>query len=207
MVLVLGHKKHPNWPFWNIGTYPWDFCPKLMTIIAKFKCLYSWDCGFEIKERKVISDTSLANRRSRCLQSISFTPFLSFLPSLKWALEWALKIWNALLAKSNWVELNGECKFISNPLFSIQIFQTFSMFRLSGILGHLGQTSRMKRSSDAQDIAMILPNNEVCLAGHKLIFRVPTELEEAEKFREALNTFIMMMSHLHGGNSGYYNTI
>lgn len=105
------------------------------------------------------------------------------------------------------MELNGECKFISNPLFSIQIFQTFSLFRLSGILGHLGQTSRMKRSSDAQDIAMILPNNEVCLAGHKLIFRVPTELEEAEKFREALNTFIMMMSHLHGGNSGYYNTI
>lgn len=60
---------------------------------------------------------------------------------------------------------------------------------------------------ESKDIAMILPNNELCFAGHKLIYKLPTELEEAEKFREALNTFILMMSHLHGGHSGYYNTI
>ena len=78
-------------------------------------------------------------------------------------------------------------------------------FRLSGILGHL--QTRSKRSIESTDIATILPNNELCFAGHKLIFKMPENMEKAEKFKEALNTFIMMMSHLHGGNSGHYNTV
>ena len=78
-------------------------------------------------------------------------------------------------------------------------------FRLSGILVNL--QTRSKRSTDPEDIATILPNNEICFAGHKLIFKVPSDLKEAEKVREALNTFILMMSHLHGGHSGYYKTI
>ena len=57
------------------------------------------------------------------------------------------------------------------------------------------------------DIAQILPNHEVCFAGHKLIFKAPEEEVKAENFREALNTFILMLSHLHGGHSGYYNTV
>ena len=87
--------------------------------------------------------------------------------------------------------------------------QTFLLFRLSGILGHLGHLpTRLKRSSESpMDIAQILPNHEVCFAGHKLIFKAPEEEVKAENFREALNTFILMLSHLHGGHSGYYNTV
>ena len=85
----------------------------------------------------------------------------------------------------------------------------FLLFRLSGILGHLGHLqTRSKRSLESPiDIAKILPNHELCFAGHKLIFKVPDGEAKAEKFREALNTFILMMSHLHGGHSGYYNTV
>ena len=88
-------------------------------------------------------------------------------------------------------------------------FNDFLLFRLSGILGHLGHLqTRSKRSSESpMDIAKILPNHELCFAGHKLIFKVPDGEAKAEKFREALNTFILMMSHLHGGHSGYYNTV
>ena len=89
------------------------------------------------------------------------------------------------------------------------ISQTFLLFRLSGILGHLGHLqTRSKRSSESpMDIAQILPNHEVCFAGHKLIFKAPEGEAKAENFREALNTFILMLSHLHGGHSGYYNTV
>ena len=63
------------------------------------------------------------------------------------------------------------------------ISQTFLLFRLSGILGHLGHLqTRSKRSSESpMDIAKILPNHELCFAGHKLIFKVPKAEAKAEK--------------------------
>lgn len=66
--------------------------------------------------------------------------------------------------------------------------------------------SRGKRStgSNGKEIAQILPNGNICFAGRKLPFRVPSNDDNAEILREALNTFIMLMSHMRGKNSAHF---
>ena len=67
--------------------------------------------------------------------------------------------------------------------------------------------SKRETKESSVEIAKILPNGEICFAGQKLIFKAPKDEDKLEKLKEALNTFIMMMSHLHGTNSGHYNTL
>ena len=85
-----------------------------------------------------------------------------------------------------------------------------SFCRLIGILENIEQhPSRNKRSTNHRpiQIAKILPNREICFAGHNLLFKIPENPTEAEIFREAINTFILMLSHLRGKPSGYFQTI
>jgi len=71
--------------------------------------------------------------------------------------------------------------------------------------------SRSKRStttgSNGIPIAQILPNGEICFAGRKLPFRVPSNEDNAENLREALNTFIMLMAHRRGKNSHHFQSL
>ena len=82
------------------------------------------------------------------------------------------------------------------------------IFRLIGILENIEKhPSRNKRSFRPIQIAKILPNREICFAGHNLLFNIPENPTEAEEIREAINTFILMLSHLRGKPSGYFQTI
>ena len=62
-------------------------------------------------------------------------------------------------------------------------------------------------SQQGMQIAKILPNREICFAGHNLMFKIPENPTRAEELREAINTFILMLSHLRGKPSGYFQTI
>ena len=81
----------------------------------------------------------------------------------------------------------GNVSIAFQTHFQRFFFNDFLLFRLSGILEHLGHLqTRSKRSSESpMDIAKILPNHELCFAGHKLIFKVPDGEAKAEKFRDA----------------------
>ena len=108
---------------------------------------------------------------------------------------------------------------MENVSLIFEIFSIFPMlklyiFRLIGILGNLDtpQQFRKKRSTTNHSqqgiqIAKILPNREICFAGHNLMFKIPENPTRAEELREAINTFILMLSHLRGKPSGYFQTI
>ena len=49
-------------------------------------------------------------------------------------------------------------------------------------------------------IARVLPNRSVCFAGRKLPHKMPLDIQGAGRFREILNTFIMLLRHNHGEN-------
>ena len=70
---------------------------------------------------------------------------------------------------------------------------------------------RNKRSitdeGNGKPIAQILPNGNICFAGHKLPFRAPSNEDKAESLREALNTFILLMSHRRGYKSGHFQSL
>ena len=81
-------------------------------------------------------------------------------------------------------------------------------FRLSGILTHMRRSGykRNGNRSQGKEIARILPNGNICFAGKKLPVRVPADEDKAENLREALNTFIMLMSHRRG-NTNYFQSL
>ena len=66
---------------------------------------------------------------------------------------------------------------------------------------------RQKRSIESRGIVEMMPNKAICFAGRKLKYPMPSERVRAEKFREILNTFILMLSHLHGETSGHFEPI
>ena len=67
--------------------------------------------------------------------------------------------------------------------------------------------SRQKRSIEPRGIVEVMPNRTICFAGRKLKYPMPSETVRAEKFREVINTFIMMLSHLRGEESGHFEPI
>ena len=68
--------------------------------------------------------------------------------------------------------------------------------------------NRHKRSIEPKRIVELMPNKkDICFAGRKLKYPMPSEKVKAEKFRQVLNTFILMLSHLHGESSGHYEPI
>ena len=83
---------------------------------------------------------------------------------------------------------------------SVSELQFNSSFRLHGILTNLYRKPRGKRSSldDGKEIAKILPDGEICFAGRKLPFHAPSDERNLEIFSEALNTFIVLISHIRG---------
>ena len=66
-----------------------------------------------------------------------------------------------------------------------------------------GSTAGRTGSTGIQ-IAQILPNGDICFAGRKLAFRAPSN---TESLRDGLNTFIMMMAHRRGKQSGYFQPL
>ena len=81
-----------------------------------------------------------------------------------------------------------------------------------GILTNLRLSrTRGKRSTEdegnGKQIAQILPNGNICFAGRKLPFRAPSNEDNAESLREALNTFIKLMSHRRGRHSGHFQSL
>ena len=71
--------------------------------------------------------------------------------------------------------------------------------------------TRGKRSTEdegnGKQIAQILPNGNICFAGRKLPFHAPTNEDNAESLREALNGFILWMSHRRGHHSGHFQSL
>ena len=81
-----------------------------------------------------------------------------------------------------------------------------------GILTNLRLSrTRGKRSTEdegnGKQIAQILPNGNICFAGRKLPFRVPSNEDNAESLGEALNGFILWMSHRRGNHSGHLQSL
>ena len=108
-------------------------------------------------------------------------------------------------SKQNRIE-HMRMEHVSRSLESLQSTQRFVLSsRLSGILHQI--QNRFKRSYKSEDIVTILPNNDVCFVGHKLKFKLPSDQQRAQEFREALNIFITMLSHNHKGYSGHYNFV
>ena len=73
-----------------------------------------------------------------------------------------------------------------------------------------GRLSRGKRTTDqrnGKEIAQILPNGDICFAGLKLPIRAPSNEDHAETLREALNTFILLLSHRRGKESGHFQPL
>ena len=68
--------------------------------------------------------------------------------------------------------------------------------------------NRRKRSTNAGgngiEIAQILNDGTICFAGRKLPIRAPSNAADAEMVREALNTFILLMSHMRGKNAAHF---
>ena len=69
------------------------------------------------------------------------------------------------------------------------------------------EASETSETSEAKRIVEIMPNQDICFAGKKLKHPMPSDPEKAEIIREALNTFILMLSHTHGQTSNHFETI
>ena len=69
-------------------------------------------------------------------------------------------------------------------------------------MANLFRNSRGKRTSQSgKEIAQIWNDDgSICFAGRKLPFRVPDGADNLEILREALNTFIVLLSHIRGKN-------
>eukprot|EP00093_Oithona_nana_P009264 09264.XXX_20554_19041_1 [CDS] Oithona nana genome sequencing. len=72
---------------------------------------------------------------------------------------------------------------------------------LHGIMTNLFRSSRGKRSNvqSGKEIAKIWNDDRsICFAGRKLPFQVPDGAHNMEVLREAINTFIVLLSHIRG---------
>ena len=69
-------------------------------------------------------------------------------------------------------------------------------------MANLFRNSRGKRTiENGKEIAQIWNDDgSICFAGRKLPFRVPDGADNLEILREALNTFIVLLSHIRGKN-------
>ena len=67
-------------------------------------------------------------------------------------------------------------------------------------MANLFRNSRGKRTiENGKEIAQIWNDDgSICFAGRKLPFRVPDGADNLEILREALNTFIVLLSHIRG---------
>ena len=65
---------------------------------------------------------------------------------------------------------------------------------------NLFRSSRGKRTiQSGKEIAKIWNDDgSICFAGQKLPFRVPDGAQNLKIWRQALNTFIMLLSHIRG---------
>ena len=92
---------------------------------------------------------------------------------------------------------------VSTPKFlKIQTFSHLVIFRLHGIMTNLFRNTapRGKRTVESgKEVAKIWDDDRsICFAGRKLPFRVPDGDRNMEILREALNTFIVLLSHIRG---------
>ena len=92
---------------------------------------------------------------------------------------------------------------VSTPKFlKIKLFHIWSFFRLHGIMTNLFRNTapRGKRTVESgKEVAKIWDDDRsICFAGRKLPFRVPDGDRNMEILREALNTFIVLLSHIRG---------
>ena len=69
-----------------------------------------------------------------------------------------------------------------------------------------GYKRNANKRSQGKQIAQLLPDGTICFAGKKLPVRIPSNEDKAAKFREALNTIIMSLSHRRG-NSNYFQSL
>ena len=69
-------------------------------------------------------------------------------------------------------------------------------------MANLFRNSRGKRTiQSGKEIAQIWNDDgSICFAGRKLPFRVTDGADNLEILREALNTFIVLLSHIRGKN-------
>ena len=91
-----------------------------------------------------------------------------------------------------------------------EILTDFEQTRLSttGRIGSTGSNeSTGSNQSGGKQVAQILPNGNICFAGSKLPIRVPSNEDNAETLREALNTFIILMAHRRGKDSSYFQSL
>ena len=71
---------------------------------------------------------------------------------------------------------------------------------------HLFRGKRaIEGESNGKQIAQILPDGSICFAGHKILKK--NEVNDDETLREALNTFILLLSHRRGKSSGYFQPL
>ena len=61
-----------------------------------------------------------------------------------------------------------------------------------------------EKRKNGQTIARIMPEGTICFAGRKLPVGLPSNEDEAYILREALNTFILLMSHRRGQSSDHF---
>ena len=71
-----------------------------------------------------------------------------------------------------------------------------------GMNVHVGYQA--KRSNGPSQIAQILPNGNICLAGQMMRSKVPSDPQKAREFIEIINAFILFLGHVHGQQSGHF---
>lgn len=70
-----------------------------------------------------------------------------------------------------------------------------------------GDKRKKTHDDDPQEIAQILPNNQICFAGVRLDYKLPRERGNAQNFVDIINAFSQYMSHNQAMRSGTFRRL